>query len=89
MVLVVVGYLHCLYAFILDELILNQLLLIRRLQVRFIGVDHKFKSIESQAISIILVQFWRNTQSFHLLYIFFDLCSSLAFVNVKYFNIII
>lgn len=89
MVLVVVRYLHCLDAFVLDELILNQLLLIGRLQVCFIGVDHKFKSIESEAIGVFLVQFWSNAQSFHLLHVFFDKFSFLTFVNVEYFDIIV
>lgn len=89
MVLVVVRYLHRLDAFVFDELILNQLLLIGCLQVCFVGVDHKFKSVESKAIGIVLVQFWRNAQSFHLLNIFFYMFSFLTFVDVEYFDIIV
>lgn len=89
MVVVVVRYLHCLNAFVFDELVLNQLLLIGCLQVCFIGIDHKFKSIESEAIGIVLVQFWRYAQSFHFLHVFFDQFSLLTFVNVEYFDIIV
>ena len=57
MIIVIVRYLHRLNTFVFDKLILDQLLLIRCLQVCFVSVDHKFKSIESETIGVILVQF--------------------------------
>ena len=59
------------------------------MQVCLVGINHKFKSVESEAIGIVLVQFRRNAQSFHLLHVFFDLFSFLTFVNVEYFDIVV